>query len=70
MVSPVRTRTPTSYLDFLLSPGATHRQDIPAAWTAFAYTLEGEVEFGEWYSTGKSIFSKNIFLSYVYGKRT
>ncbi len=44
--SPVRTRTPTFYLDFELSPGSSHVQAIPSGWTTFAYTLEGITKFG------------------------
>jgi redox-sensitive bicupin YhaK (pirin superfamily) len=45
--SPVRTRTPTYYLDFEMSPGSSFEQDVPEAWTTFVYTLEGKVKFGE-----------------------
>ena len=45
--SQVRTRTPTYYLDFTLSPGATHFQEIPEDWTTFVYTLKGKVKVGE-----------------------
>ncbi|KAL6844730.1 hypothetical protein ACP4OV_025389 [Aristida adscensionis] len=44
--SPVRTRTPTMYLDFTVRPRAAARQPVPAAWNAFAYVLEGEGVFG------------------------
>ncbi len=45
--SPVRTRTPTYYLDFRVSPGApAFRQVVPAEWTTFAYTLGGTAKFG------------------------
>ena len=43
--SPVRTRTPTYYLDFELEPGASHSQRIPKGWTTFAYTLDGKTVF-------------------------
>ena len=43
--SPVRTRTPTYYLDFEVEPGASHSQLIPEGWTTFAYTLDGESTF-------------------------
>lgn len=45
VASPVRTRTPTYYLDFELEPGASHSQLIPEGWTTFAYTLDGETTF-------------------------
>ena len=43
--SPVRTRTPTYYLDFELGPGTSHSQRIPKGWTTFAYTLDGKTVF-------------------------
>jgi len=45
--SPVRTITPTYYLDFRIKPGGEHIQEIPEGWTAFVYTLQGEFKFGE-----------------------
>ena len=45
VASPVRTRTPTYYLDFELRPGASHSQPIPTGWNSFAYTLDGETTF-------------------------
>ena len=45
VASPVRTRTPTYYLDFELRPGASHSQPIPTGWNTFAYTLDGETTF-------------------------
>lgn len=46
--SPVRTRTPTMYLDFTVRPHAAApvRQPVPASWNAFVYVLEGEGVFG------------------------
>ncbi|CAL5063758.1 unnamed protein product [Urochloa decumbens] len=44
--SPVRTRTPTMYLDFTVRPRAAVRQPVDASWNAFAYVLEGEGVFG------------------------
>lgn len=44
--SPIYTRTPTMYLDFILKPGAHLQQPIPAPWNAFVYVLEGEGVFG------------------------
>lgn len=43
--SPVRTRTPTYYLDFELDAGSSHTQQVPEGWTTFIYTLEGEISF-------------------------
>ncbi|XP_010525731.1 PREDICTED: pirin-like protein 2 [Tarenaya hassleriana] len=43
--SPVYTRTPTMFLDFVLKPGANFHQNIPESWTAFSYILEGEGTF-------------------------
>ena len=45
--SPVRTRTPTCYLDFEMKPGSTFVQDVPTGWTTFVYTLEGQIKFGK-----------------------
>ena len=45
--SPVRTRTPTYYLDFTLLPGSTLNQEIPSGWTTFLYTLSGKIKIGE-----------------------
>uniref|UniRef100_A0A8D0EC43 Pirin n=1 Tax=Salvator merianae TaxID=96440 RepID=A0A8D0EC43_SALMN len=44
--SKVYTRTPTLYLDFKLDKGAKHTQLIPKGWTAFIYTLSGNVYIG------------------------
>ncbi|KAM3258313.1 hypothetical protein ACQJBY_050208 [Aegilops geniculata] len=46
--SPVRTRTPTMYLDFTVRPHAAApvRQPVPPSWNAFVYVLEGEGVFG------------------------
>ncbi|XP_022086814.1 pirin-like [Acanthaster planci] len=44
--SKVRTRTPTSYLDFTLQKGAVLDQPIPQGWTAFVYVLSGKAFFG------------------------
>ncbi|XP_038057408.1 pirin-like [Patiria miniata] len=44
--SKVRTRTPTSYLDFTLRKGAVLDQPIPQGWTAFVYVLAGKALFG------------------------
>ena len=45
--SPVYTRTPTMYLDFTLKPNSpVFTQPIPQGWNAFAYTLNGQGEFG------------------------
>lgn len=45
--SPVRTRTPTFYLDFEVQSGSEFEQNIPSGWTTFVYTLEGEISLGE-----------------------
>ncbi|GFS07076.1 pirin [Elysia marginata] len=44
--SPVYTRTPTSYLDFVLSAGSKLEQPINRDWNCFAYILSGEALFG------------------------
>ncbi|MQM20698.1 hypothetical protein Taro_053722 [Colocasia esculenta] len=44
--SPIRTRTPTMYLDFTLSPSSRLRQPVPSTWNSFVYVLEGEGVFG------------------------
>ncbi len=44
--SPVRTRTPTMYLDIALEAGKELQQPIPAGWNAFAYVFDGPVSFG------------------------
>ncbi|XP_030058176.1 pirin [Microcaecilia unicolor] len=44
--SKVYTRTPTLYLDFKLEKNAKHVQEIPKGWTAFIYTLFGNVHVG------------------------
>ncbi|XP_060129488.1 pirin isoform X2 [Zootoca vivipara] len=44
--SKVYTRTPTLYLDFKLDKGAKHTQAVPKGWTAFIYTLFGNVYVG------------------------
>ena len=47
VVSPVRTRTPTYYLDFTLLSGSRLNQEIPSGWTTFLYTLRGQVKIGQ-----------------------
>jgi quercetin 2,3-dioxygenase len=44
--SPVRTRTPTMYLDIALEAGKELQQPIPAGWNALAYVFTGPVSFG------------------------
>lgn len=45
--SPVYTRTPTMYLDFVLKPNSSSfTQPIPRGWNAFIYVLTGQAEFG------------------------
>lgn len=46
VTSPVYTRTPTMYLDFILSPGASFNQEVPEGWNGFVYTLSGKGTFG------------------------
>ena len=46
VVSPVRTRTPTYYLDFTLVAGSTLNQEIPPGWTTLVYTLRGKIKIG------------------------
>jgi len=46
----IGTHTPILYLHFALAPGATHVQDVPHTWNAFAYDIAGH-EF--------TIFAKN-----------
>eukprot|EP00299_Pterocystis_sp_00344_P016649 c8355_g2_i2.p1 GENE.c8355_g2_i2~~c8355_g2_i2.p1 ORF type:complete len:246 (+),score=59.01 c8355_g2_i2:251-988(+) len=47
VVSPVYTRTPTSYLHFEMEPNSRLQQPIPEAWNAFAYVLSGSGTFGQ-----------------------
>ena len=44
--SPVRTRTPTMYLDFKLDSGATMSQPVTEGWNGFIYVLKGVGKFG------------------------
>lgn len=44
--SPVRTRTPTYFLDFTVNPGSRFEQPVPSGWASFAYILKGAVTFG------------------------
>ncbi|XP_015273087.1 PREDICTED: pirin isoform X1 [Gekko japonicus] len=44
--SKVYTRTPTLYLDFKLDKGVKHTQAVPKGWTAFIYTISGNVYIG------------------------
>ncbi|WAQ99811.1 PIR-like protein [Mya arenaria] len=44
--SPVKTRTPTMYLDFKLEKGATLVQNVHEGWTGFVYILSGSAMFG------------------------
>lgn len=39
--------TPVWLLDVEIKPGGKVSQPLPAGWNAFAYVLEGDVEFGE-----------------------
>lgn len=44
--SPVYTRTPTMYLDFVMNPGSHFTQAVPPGWNAFVYILSGLAKFG------------------------
>ncbi|XP_060567284.1 pirin-like isoform X2 [Ruditapes philippinarum] len=44
--SPVKTRTPTMYLDFKLDKGAALKQAVPEGWNGFVYVLSGSALFG------------------------
>ncbi|XP_072470418.1 pirin isoform X2 [Notamacropus eugenii] len=44
--SKIFTRTPTLYLEFKLDQGAKHSQPVPEGWTAFIYTVSGNVYIG------------------------
>lgn len=52
--SPVKTRTPTMYLDFKMEPNSALDQAVPTDWNAFVYTLSGEAFFGEDEHHGKA----------------
>ncbi|MCJ1317049.1 hypothetical protein MMC15_002370 [Xylographa vitiligo] len=39
--------TPVWIFDVTVAPGGTIRQPLPVGWNAFAYSLEGEIIFGE-----------------------
>jgi quercetin 2,3-dioxygenase len=43
----IETRTPIIYLHYRIEPGGTITQQVPAAYNAFAYVVEGEGLFGE-----------------------
>ncbi|KAL1307392.1 hypothetical protein HN51_049337 [Arachis hypogaea] len=58
--SPIYTRTPTMYLDFILKPGSHLQQPIPKSWNAFVYVLEGEGIFGN--QKSQPISSHHILL--------
>jgi redox-sensitive bicupin YhaK (pirin superfamily) len=44
--SEIRNLTPVFYLDFTVEPGSQFYQPIAPGWTTFAYTLEGNIKFG------------------------
>ncbi|KAG5175790.1 RmlC-like cupin domain-containing protein [Tribonema minus] len=44
--SPVYTRTPAHYVHYTMEPGSVLQHAIPAGWSAFLYTLKGDVEVG------------------------
>lgn len=60
--SPVYTRTPTMYLDFILKPGAQLEQPIPESWNAFVYVLEGEGMFGNLKSSTTTTTAHHLLL--------
>jgi len=45
--SKVKTRIPVQYIHFLMQKGAQLSHAIPKDYTAFAYTLDGVVDFGK-----------------------
>ncbi|KAB2623009.1 pirin-like protein [Pyrus ussuriensis x Pyrus communis] len=53
--SPVYTRTPAMFLDFVLKPRAQLHHCIPEAWTSFVYVIEGEGLFGSTHSSAHHI---------------
>ena len=42
----IETRTPIIYLHYRIKPGGTARQQVPSAYNAFTYIVEGEGLFG------------------------
>lgn len=56
--SPVYTRTPTMFLDFILQPKSHVNQKIPESWNSFVYIIEGEGIFG-------SLSSSPVYVHYV-----
>jgi len=44
--SPVKTRSPTMYLDFNIEPHKEFVQEIPDGWNAFVYTMKGSAFYG------------------------
>ncbi|KAL5542911.1 hypothetical protein UlMin_010621 [Ulmus minor] len=62
--SPVYTRTPTMYLDFVMSPRAEMHQPIPESWNAFVYIMEGDIVIG---SENSSPVSANHLLVLGHG---
>lgn len=59
--SPVYTRTPTMYLDFILRPRAQLHQSIPESWNSFVYVIEGEGVFGSHNSSPVSAHHVLVF---------
>ncbi len=43
----IGTRTPILYLHFTLAPGATHVQEVPSSYSAFAYVFRGALPFAK-----------------------
>src|SRR5258706_11034641 len=42
----IETRTPIIYLHYRIAPGGVAKQQVPGAYNAFAYVVEGEGLFG------------------------
>ncbi|XP_009339875.1 pirin-like protein [Pyrus x bretschneideri] len=55
VTSPVYTRTPAMFLDFILKPRAQLHHCIPEAWTSFVYVIEGEGVFGSTHSSAHHV---------------
>jgi quercetin 2,3-dioxygenase len=45
--SPTRNRVPVTMVDFTLAPDATVTQELPGAYTAFLYVVDGSVRVGD-----------------------
>lgn len=61
--SPVRTRTPTHYIHFVMQPGATLAQHpIPEGWTGIVYAIDGAASFGANEDVVKQVRSIVLFV--------